>query len=67
MTIKSFSDLAETFYAPERETPSGVVGHGVSGVYAGVIRLPRPRGTGGQYGLKASRASYKITIRRGNA
>lgn len=67
MTIKSFSDLAETFYAPERETPAGSVGRGVSGVYAGVIRLPRPRGTGGQYGLKSSREVYKITIRRGNA
>lgn len=67
MTIKSFSDLAQTFYAPERETPAGTVGRGVSGVYAGVIRLPRARGTGGQYGLKSSREVYKITIRRGNA
>ena len=67
MAIKSFQELAETFYSPERETPAGSVGRGVSGVYAGVIRLPRARGTGGQYGLKSSRASYKITIRRGNA
>jgi hypothetical protein len=67
MTIKSFADLAETFYAPERETPAGVVGRGVSGVYAGIIRLPRARGCGGQFGLKSSKVSYKITIRRGNA
>lgn len=64
MAIKSFSELAQTFYAPERETPAGTVGRGVSGVYAGVIRLPRARGSGGQYGLKSSRTSYKITIRR---
>lgn len=67
MTLKSFADLAENFYAPERETPAGTVGRGVSGVYAGVIRLPRARGTGGQYGLKSPKTSYKITIRRGNA
>lgn len=67
MTVKSFSDLAETFYAPERETPAGSVGRGVSGVYAGVVRLPRARGCGGQYGLKSPKTSYKITIRRGNA
>jgi len=67
MAIKSFQELAQNFYAPERETPAGSVGRGVSGVYAGVIRLPRARGTGGQYGLKSSREVYKITIRRGNA
>ena len=67
MTVKSFADLAQNFYAPERETPAGVVGRGVSGVYAGVVRLPRPRGSGGLYGLKSSRTSYKITIRRGRA
>lgn len=67
MAIKSFQELAETFYAPEREGVAGTVGRGVSGVYAGVIRLPRPRGTGGQYGLKSPKQIYKITIRRGNA
>lgn len=67
MTLKSFADLAQNFYTPERETPAGIVGRGVSCVYAGVIRLPRARGTGGQYGLKSPKTSYKITIRRGNA
>lgn len=67
MTVKSFSELAENFYAPERETPAGSVGRGVSGVYAGVVRLPRARGTGGQYGLKSPKHIYKITIRRGRA
>ena len=67
MTVKSFADLAQNFYAPERETPAGTIGRGVSGVYAGVIRLPRPRGSGGLYGLKSPKTSYKITIRRGRA